>query len=113
MPAETEPPPISLADPALPIDPEHAARLLGEALRHHHDAEPGANTDRVGGAGTIWSLETDAQHLVDRARTAPEIDMPAGPYQGRTVQEAVELASRLVADPSVGAVDDEAVPKKT
>lgn len=110
MPAETEPPPTSLADPVLPIDPEHAARLLGEALRRHHEPESGANADRVGSTGTVWSLATVTEHLAHRASTAPEVDMPAGPYQGRTVLEAVELASSLVGDPSVGAADDDPVP---
>jgi len=113
VPAETEPRPISFADPVLPLDPEHAARLLGAALRHHHEAKPrpeAATSDEAWGAGSVWSLAAVAEHLARGARATPEVEMPAGPYQGRSVREAAELAVGLVAEPSTGEASDGPVP---
>lgn len=92
MPAESAPPPPTLGDPLLPVDPEHAARMLGVALRDRH-AQSLDPADRT----AAWTLPACAERVLDRARASSATTMPEGPYRGRTVVASAELGCRLAA----------------
>lgn len=104
MPAESvpagSPERVALADPALPIDPEHAARLLGEALRRRH-GEPTGD----GSALPSWPLHRLAAHVHTRVADSSSNDggdspqlMPDGPYRGRPVRRLASLLVETIDD---------------
>ena len=111
-PGEVPPERVALADPTLPVDPEHAARLLGEALRRRHDEPP---TDSRGdpGRGPSWPLSRLAEHVHARAAQTAEkpaatirVTMPEGPYLGRPVEQlAVALVEMVAALPQAEETD--------
>ena len=79
---------IRLADPAAPIDPEAAARALGELLVRRHGDGPA-------GGGTI-SLERYGAQLAALIESQPDETMQTGPYLGRSRRELVRLAVETV-----------------